>query len=70
MKAKGVQMLGVDGTTLKDNEAIPMTEPLNTKMAYFPTDVSQGMVISVLERGSWDTDILNKRDASWGEVSP
>ncbi len=35
------------------------------KLAYLPTDVSQGMVIEVFQRGPESTSLIHRRDATF-----
>ena len=65
MKAKGVQMVGIDGTPLDDNEKCYVLDPYGEKIAYFPAEVSRGMTIEVIERGPRETSILHRRDDAW-----
>ena len=65
MKAKGVQMVGIDGTPLDDNEKCYVLDPYGEKIAYFPAEVSRGMTIEVIERGPRETSILHRRDDTW-----
>ena len=62
MKAKGVQMVGLDGTPLDDKEKFYALDPSGDKIAYFPKDVSCGMTIEIIERGPRETSILHRRD--------
>lgn len=64
-KAKGVLLTGIDGTPFDDGQRYMVLDPYGTKAAYFPTGVSQGMVIEIIERGPRDTDLLHLRDAAW-----
>ena len=65
MKAKGVQMVGIDGTPLDDSEKYYVLDPYGDKIAYFPAEVSRGMTIEVIERGPRETSILHQRDDAW-----
>lgn len=65
MKAKGVQMAGIDGTPLEDSEKFCVLDPHGDKIAYFPPEVSCGMTIEVIERGPRDKSILHRRDDTW-----
>ena len=49
LKAKGVQMVNIDGSPLDSVNGI--LQPYGDKIAYFPEEVSEGMVIEVIERG-------------------
>ena len=65
MKAKGVQMAGIDGTPLDDSEKYYTLAPYGDKIAYFPAEVSRGITIEVIERGPRETSILHRRDDAW-----
>ena len=65
MKAKGVQMVGIDGTPLDDSEKYYVLDPYGEKIAIFPPEVSRGMTIEVIERGPRETSILHRRDDAW-----
>ena len=65
MKAKGVPLVGLDGTPLSDEEKCYVLQPYGDKIAYFPADVSRGMAIEIIERGPKETSVMHKRDASW-----
>ncbi|MFT6957407.1 MAG: catechol 2,3-dioxygenase-like lactoylglutathione lyase family enzyme [Halieaceae bacterium] len=60
LKAKGVQLMNIDGTPLEDNEKYHVLEPYGEKIAYFPNDVACGMTIEVLERGPRKTSIMHR----------
>ncbi|MFK8047504.1 MAG: VOC family protein [Halioglobus sp.] len=63
MKSKGIILLCVDGKTpLNDNMKSQILEPFGDKLAYIPTDVSQGMVIEVFQRGPRATSLIHQRD--------
>ena len=63
MKAKEIQMVGVDGAPLSDAEKCYVLEPYGDKIAYFPADVCRGIAIEIIERGPEETSILHKRDS-------
>ena len=65
MKAKGVQLTGMDGTPLDDSEKYYVLDPSGDRIAYFPAPVSRGMTIEVIERGPRETSILHRRDDAW-----
>ena len=65
MKAKGVQMVGIDGTPLDDSEKYYVLDPYGDKIAYFPAEVSRGLTVEVIERGPRETSILHRRDDTW-----
>ena len=65
VKAKGVELVNIDGTPFQDGEKCFVLEPYGDKAAYFPKDVSCGMTIEVYERGPRDTSLMHKRDDSW-----
>ena len=68
MKAKGINLLNIDGTPLDDSKKAHILEPYGDKLAYFPTDVSQGMVIEIFQRGPRSTSLIHQRDDIWDEV--
>lgn len=65
MAAKGVRLRDLAFKPFKGNQKYVVEEPAGTKAAYFPTDVSQGMVIEVIERGPHATDFMHQRDDNW-----
>ena len=67
IKAKGVQLVGIDSTPLDDNEKFYVLDPYGDKIAYFPAEVSRGITIEVIERGPRETSILHRRDDAWTE---
>lgn len=65
VRAKGVELVDIDGSPFKNNEKCFVLEPYGDKAAYFPTDVSCGMVIEVYERGPRETSLIHQRDGTW-----
>jgi catechol 2,3-dioxygenase-like lactoylglutathione lyase family enzyme len=66
MKSKGVGLVCLDGVTpLTDDMKSQLLEPHGDKLAYLPTDVSQGMVIEVFQRGPKSTSLIHRRDATF-----
>jgi len=65
MKAKGVQLVGIDGTPRDDSEEYYVLDPYGDKIAYFPAEVSRGLTIEIIERGPRETSILHRRDDAW-----
>ncbi|NCF19634.1 MAG: hypothetical protein GWP63_15435 [Haliea sp.] len=66
MKSKGVGLVCLDGVTpLTDNMKSQVLEPHGDKLAYIPTDVSQGLVIEVFQRGPRSTSLIHQRDATF-----
>ena len=66
MKSKGVGLVCLDGVTpLTDDMKSQLLEPHGDKLAYIPTDVSQGLVIEVFQRGPKATSLIHQRDATF-----
>jgi catechol 2,3-dioxygenase-like lactoylglutathione lyase family enzyme len=73
MEAKGVEMLAMDGSPLVDGGRIDEgvrgkadTAETGQRIAYWPTDVSQGTTIEIYEKLSNDeTNLLNVRNKMW-----
>lgn len=65
MKAMGIQMVDTSGNPLDDREKAHVLVPFGDRIAYFPTDVSQGMVIEVSQRGPRETSLIHRRDRGW-----
>ena len=65
MQAKGVQLSSIDGTPLDAGRKANVLEPYGDKLAYFPTDVSRGMVIEIFQRGPRKASLIHQRDDSW-----
>lgn len=49
MRAKGIQMLNIDGSPLDSKNCV--LEPYGEKMAYFPKEITCGMVVEVVQPG-------------------
>jgi len=60
VKAKGVQMVGLDGTPLDDNEKCIVLQPHGDKIAYFPADICRGLTIEIIERGPKETSVMHE----------
>ena len=60
VKTKGVQMVGLDGSPLDENEKCIVLEPHGDKIAYFPADVCRGLTIEIIERGPKETSVMHK----------
>lgn len=60
VKAKGVHMVGLDGTPLDENEKCIVLQPHGDKIAYFPADVSRGLSIEIIERGPKETSVMHQ----------
>ena len=66
MKSKEVGLTCLDGVTpLTDDMKSQVLEPYGDKLAYLPTDISQGMVIEVFQRGPKATSLIHQRDATF-----
>lgn len=59
MKAKGIQMVNIDGSALDSKNCV--LEPYGEKMAYFPTELTCGMVVEVVQPGPDDTRCIPPR---------
>lgn len=78
MDAKGIQMLSMDGSPLKDGGRIQesvrgdaATAETGQLIAYWPADISCGTTIEVYERRLDDaTNLLNIRDEAWVNEKP
>ena len=62
LKAKGVELVNLDGTPFGDGEKGFVLQPYGDRAAYFPQEVSCGMVIEAYQRGPRETSILHRRD--------
>lgn len=65
LKAKGVTLVNLDGTPFEAGRENFVLQPYGDRAAYFPQDISCGMVIEAYERGLRETSILHRRDAGW-----
>lgn len=65
MKAKGIELLNIDGKPFENNEKSYTLKPFGIKAAYFPTDVTHGLSVEAYQRGPRETSLLHKRDANW-----
>lgn len=65
LQRKGIVLVDIDGKPFRGAQKYRVIDPFGTKIAYLPTDATQGMVIEIIERGPRDTDILHVRDAAW-----
>ena len=59
MKAKGIQMLNIDGSPLDGKNCV--LEPYGEKMAYFPSELSCGMIVEVVQPGPDSTRCIPPR---------
>ncbi|NKB39035.1 MAG: hypothetical protein GKR93_18030 [Gammaproteobacteria bacterium] len=59
MKAKGIQMLNIDGSPLDSKNCV--LEPYGEKMAYFPAELTCGMVVEVVQPGPDSTRCIPPR---------
>lgn len=60
VKAKGIHLAGLDGQPLDEDAKCILIQPHGDKIAYFPSAVSCGLTIEVVERGPKETSILHK----------
>ena len=76
MESRGIQMLNMDGSPLKDRgriiDGVMKGGDIDSSeyIAYFPPDLTGGTAVEILERFLDDEDsIINKRDKMWGVES-
>ena len=62
MKAKGIQMLNIDGSPLDSKNCV--LEPHGEKMAYFPSEISCGMIVEIVQPGPEATRCLPPRSVA------
>ncbi len=65
MKRKGIQMVDTSGAPVDPVEKAHVLAPFGDRIAYFPTSVSEGMVIEVSQRGPRATSLIHARDRNW-----
>lgn len=65
MRAKGIQMLNIDGSPLDSKNSV--LEPYGEKMAYFPPELTCGMVVEIVQPGPENTRCIPPRShpPSW-----
>ena len=68
MKAKGVQMLNIDGSPLDSKNCV--LEPYGEKMAYFPSELTCGMIVEVVQPSPDETLCIPPRSFPRNGVSP
>jgi len=62
IKSKGVELVNFDGMPFEGNKIGYTVKPHNSRIAYFPEEISCGTIISVMQRGPDSTSILKRRD--------
>lgn len=60
VRAKGIQLVDIGGTPIKEEEKYHTVQPYGEKIAYFPSDVACGLTIEVIERGPKETSIVHR----------
>lgn len=65
MKSRGIKLVDTRGQPLDETKKAHVLEPYGDRIAYFPTDVSEGMVIELFQRGPEATSLLHMRDKNW-----
>ena len=67
MKAKGIQMVNIDGSPVDSKNSV--LQPHGEKMAYFPAEITCGMVVEVVQPGPNETRCLPPRSfpPAWSE---
>lgn len=65
LKAKGIELLDINGAPFKNNEKGFVLEPFGDRAAYLPSNMACGMVIEIYQRGPRDTSLIHRRDDSW-----
>ncbi len=66
MQKKGVELVDAQGRPFRHGAKYFVVEPFGTRGAYFPRAAAGGMAIQLVERGPRETDILHRRDDTWG----
>lgn len=67
MIARRIHMVGTDGRQLDPAIKAHVLDPFGDRIAYFPADASQGVVLEVSERGPPETSLIHARDRGWSE---
>lgn len=62
MQAHGIGLVDTAGTPVDPTEKAHVLVPYGDRIAYFPTDVAQGLVIELAQRGPAETSLLERRD--------